>query len=292
MKCEACFEIMDELIEGELDDSLGRDAIAHMAMCGSCSQLYANLRDEQEVLRKYLLEVEPAPTLWENLRVELERERVINDPQAKDRSQRWFPIVLGGLNVRPQIAVALVLITIGLGIGIMVWRTSTGTFTDQARDSGVPGGVVRSLPDVNPKTPEQDPDAAEKRAANDNERKIRPFLTNNNERASVLQLGAGRASRRKVGSAPVVATVDQVALSAERQYLSAIEILSRDIRRRRAVIPPALLSHLEAALAEADRNIAATRKAAGKQPRDPVAVQYVASAYENKVDLLREVANW
>ena len=89
-----------------------------------------------------------------------------------------------------------------------------------------------------------------------------------------------------------VPTVDQVARRAEQEYLSAIEILSRDIKRRRTGISPALLSHLETALAEVDRNIAATRRVALEQPRDPVAVQYLASAYEDKVALLREVTSW
>ena len=87
-------------------------------------------------------------------------------------------------------------------------------------------------------------------------------------------------------------TVDQAARRAEQQYLSAIGILSRDIKRRGAVISPALLSQLETALAEVDRNIAATRRVARERPRDPVAAQSLAAAYENKVDLLREVTTW
>jgi alpha-amylase/alpha-mannosidase (GH57 family) len=86
--------------------------------------------------------------------------------------------------------------------------------------------------------------------------------------------------------------LDQVIRRAEQQYLSAIEILSSDIRRSRSVISPALLSQLERALTEVDRNIAATQKVAREQPRDPVAVQYLALAYEKKIELLREVTSW
>ena len=83
MKCEACLGMMDELIEGELDGSLARQATAHMAMCGPCSQVYANLGYEQELFRKYLLEVEPTPALWATLRLELEKEKVIRASQAQ-----------------------------------------------------------------------------------------------------------------------------------------------------------------------------------------------------------------
>ena len=95
-------------------------------------------------------------------------------------------------------------------------------------------------------------------------------------------------SGKRMADAP---TVEQVARKVEQQYLSAIDILSRDFERRRAVISPELLSPLKTALAEADRNIAATRRAAREQPRDPVAVQYLAIAYEKKVELLREVTS-
>ena len=87
-------------------------------------------------------------------------------------------------------------------------------------------------------------------------------------------------------------TVDQVTRRAEQEYLSAIEVLSRDVKRRRSRISPALLSQLKTTLAEVDRNIAATRRVAREQPGDPFAVQYLASAYEKKVELLREVTSW
>ena len=95
-----------------------------------------------------------------------------------------------------------------------------------------------------------------------------------------------------IDRSPAMPTVDQVVRRAEQEYLSAIETLSRDINGRRAFISPALLSQFERALTEVDRNIAATRRVAREQPRDPLAVQYLASAYEKKVELLREVTSW
>src|SRR5215211_6561136 len=114
MKCEACLGMMDDLIEGELDDSLAREATAHIAMCGPCSQLYANLRYEQDLYEEYLLDVEPTPALWANLRLELEKKKVIRASQPQLRFQRWLAIALRGLHVTPLQATALVLITIGL----------------------------------------------------------------------------------------------------------------------------------------------------------------------------------
>lgn len=291
MKCEACLGMMDELIEGEVDGSLAREATAHIAMCGPCSQLYANLRSEQELFRKYLLEVEPTPALWANLRLEMEKEKIIRASQPQLRLQRWLAIAFGGLRVTPQLATALVLITIGLAIGIMVWRT-IDTSMRQAQNSGVVG--VQPSPEVNRESKDRDSDGADRRSfTNANDRTIRPSSTGTGNRRHGIQVSAaGSASRHMVERSPAVPTVDQVARRAEQEYLSAIEILSRDIKRRRTGISPALLSHLETALAEVDRNIAATRRVALEQPRDPVAVQYLASAYEDKVALLREVSSW
>jgi hypothetical protein len=290
MKCEACLGMMDELIEGELDGSLAREATAHMAMCAPCSQLYANLRHEQELFRKYLLEVEPAPALWANLRLELEKEKAIR-AQPQFRLQRWLAIAFEGMKVTPQMATALVFITIGLVIGMMVWRTTSDTSKHRAENPVV--GVQPSS-EVDRQATHRDPDITDReRAANDSQKKIQPFSTEGGKKGNGIHVStAGGRGRRMIERSRAVPTVDQVARGAEQEYLSAIEILSRDIQRRRAVISPAVLSHLETALAEADRNIAATRRVAREQPRDPVAVQYLASAYENKVDLLREVTRW
>src|SRR2546425_581698 len=289
MKCDACLGLMDELIEGELDGSVAREATAHIAMCGPCSQLYANLRYEQELYGKYLLDVEPPPALWANLRLELEKEKVIRASQPQFGLQRWLTIALGGLHVTPQLATALVLITIGLAIGIMMWRTTIDTSRHQAQNPGVVG--VQPSSEVNREGTHRDSDNTDRqRSASDNDGKIQLSSPESGDRGSRIHVSAaGRAGRRKIGRSPAVLTVDQVALRAEQQYLSAIKILSRDIKRSRALISPALLSQLETALAEVDRTIAATRRVAREQPRDPVAVQYMASAYEKKVELLREV---
>jgi hypothetical protein len=292
MKCEACVGLMDKLIEGELDGRLARETNAHIAMCASCSQLYANLRSEQELYGKYLLGVEPTPALWANLQLELEKKKVIRASQPQLRLQRWFQIAFGGLHVKPHLGTALVLITIGLAIGIIVWRTTIDSSRRQAQNPAVV--AEQPSPEVNREGTYRDPDITDRpRPANDNERKIQSSSTKSGEKGSGIHVStAGRAGRRTIKTSPVVPTVDQVTLRAEQQYLFAIEILSRDIKRRRAFISPALLSQLETALTEVDLNIAATRRVAREQRRDPFAAQYLALAYEKKVELLREVISW
>jgi hypothetical protein len=289
MKCEACLELMDELIEGELDSSLARETNAHIAMCATCSQLYAQLRYEQELYGTYLQAIEPTPALWANLRLQMEKEKVIRASQPQLRLQRW--LAPGGLNVIPQMATALVLITLGLAIGLMVWRTTIDVSKHQAQNPQI---AVQPSFEVNRAGTSRDGDNTDRRgSANNNDRKIRPPSPKSGDRGREIQVSAaGRASRRMIERSTAAPALDQVIRRAEQQYLSAIETLSSDIRRRRSVISPALLSQLERALTEVDRNITATQKVAREQPRDPVAVQYLALAYEKKIELLREVTSW
>ena len=289
MECEACLGMMDELIEGELDGSLAREATAHMAMCEPCCQLFATLRCEQELFRNYLLEVEPTPALWANLRWEMEKEKVRRGSQPQ--FQRWRAIALARLHVTPQLATALVLLIIGLAIGILVWRTTINAPRQQAQNPGV---AVQPSSELNRAGTNRDSDNADRQgSANHNDGKILPSSAKSGDREREIRVSAvGRAGRRMIERSFAVPAVDQATRRAEQQYLSAIEILSRDIKRRRAVISPALLSLLERALSEVDRNIAATQKVAREQPRDPFAVQYLALAYEKKIELLREVTSW
>jgi hypothetical protein len=278
-----CLAAMDELVEGSLDGSLAREAIAHIAMCGPCSQLHAKLRYEQDLYRQYLLDVEPTPAAWANLRLALRKEKVIRASQPQSRLQRWLPIV--GLNVTPQIATALVLITIGLAIGITVWRTTIDAAKHQVQKAG---SGIQAASEGNRDGAHPDANKTDRRASvEDDHRRSEPSAPKSSDRREIRM---SRAGRRMIERSRAVPTVEQVARSAEQQYLSAIEILSRDVRRR-AFVSPALLSQLERALTEVDRNIAATRKVARKQPRDPFAVQYLALAYEKKVELLRELTN-
>ena len=188
MKCEACLGMIDELIEGALDGSLAREATAHMAMCGPCSQFYANVRYEQDLYRNYLLDVEPAPAVWANLRFELEKEKVFRASQPQFRLQRWLAIAFGRLTVTPQMATALVLITIGLAIGIMVWRTTIDTSRHQAQNPGV--GVQPSS-EINHEGTHRASDITDRQAAaNDNEKKVQPFSTESGEKRSRIHVSA------------------------------------------------------------------------------------------------------
>lgn len=69
-------------------------------------------------------------------------------------------------------------------------------------------------------------------------------------------------------------------------------MLSRDVNRRRSRLDAETVARFEQTLAAVNRTIADTRRAARKHPGDPVATQYMLTAYARKVDVLREMVGY
>ena len=102
---------------------------------------------------------------------------------------------------------------------------------------------------------------------------------------------SGRDSSKKIESVPRP-TVEQLVREAESKYLAAIKILSRDVQRRSSSLDPSVRARLEASIASIDRSIEETRLVVRRSPEDPVAVQYMLTAYAKKVEVLREMASF
>ena len=77
---------------------------------------------------------------------------------------------------------------------------------------------------------------------------------------------------------------------AESKYLAAIKMLSEDVNRKRTRLDPQMAARFDETLATIDRSIAETRRTVLQQRNDPVAVQYMLSAYAKKVEVMREMA--
>src|SRR5262245_20591223 len=170
MRCNECQALLDQYVEDELLEQTAKSLAAHLTDCRECAGAHGSMRREQEIYAGYLLDVEPPPDLWANLRLELEKEKIVRE--SRPHLQRWLAIAPGGLRVTPQLATALVLIITGLAIGIIVWRT---TF-DASRHPAQPTGAgAQPSSEVNRADARPASDHTDRRgAANDNDGK---FLT-------------------------------------------------------------------------------------------------------------------
>jgi phage gp29-like protein len=84
----------------------------------------------------------------------------------------------------------------------------------------------------------------------------------------------------------------QLVREAEKKYLSAIALLTRDAEQRPSRLDSETRAKLNGALVAVNRTILSTRKAVQQNPNDPLAVQYMLSAYEKKVDVLKEMSSY
>jgi hypothetical protein len=103
-----------------------------------------------------------------------------------------------------------------------------------------------------------------------------------------------KLDKKPAGSRPPVletASADSLVREAEQRYVAAIRILERDVQTRRQRIDPETRARFDETLASIDRTIAETRKSARQHGNDPVAVQYMLSAYAKKVEVMREMAS-
>ncbi|HZH31835.1 MAG TPA: zf-HC2 domain-containing protein [Pyrinomonadaceae bacterium] len=144
-----------------------------------------------------------------------------------------------------------------------------------ARNSGASGGVhaQRSMP---------------RRASQPEAQRVRDARRKPdalpNELAQIAAAGQNNEFARRQRA------TERLVREAESKYLAAIHMLSEDVNRKRTRLDPQVAARFDETLATIDRSIAETRRTVLRQRNDPIAVQYMLSAYAKKVEVMREMA--
>ncbi len=94
-----------------------------------------------------------------------------------------------------------------------------------------------------------------------------------------------KPSRKHLASEPDAMSVAWL----ESQYEKAFPKLNEAIKAQ-APLPPSLRVEYEYNLALIDNSIITTRQIARKNPKDPIATQFMLAAYQSKIDLMNEFA--
>jgi putative zinc finger protein len=306
MRCTECQPDMEAYFDGELDEQTTEMIAEHLSACASCTDLYRKLEDEQGLYLGYECEVQPAPDFWDSV---LARTAEVNSTRSVRpgflRLRGWMGSALGQFNAlrfSPSLTALLVLVAIAITIGVMRFanqREERSTPLSVAQNEGVPatmpagtldgvvsstspsvedssGGVKGIKPDAN-----EQPQPVKNRAGRKDKA---PSLTARDERIARAGLRSNAAGRTP--------TSDELIREAEQKYVAAIAMLSRDVNRRRSRIDPETARRFAQTLSAVDRTIADTRRAARRNPNDPVAAQYMLTAYAKKVDVLRELIGY
>jgi hypothetical protein len=277
MNCEDWRLLVEECFDGELDTHDALKVRNHLDDCPSCSAVLETLGAEQSVYANYRSDVEMSPELWTAVQRRIEAER----PPVQ-RSGSWLRKVLALPRVSVPVAVGLVVLAVVSTVVVMRYISSSRPTA--VSESAVTEGTPQATPETRSEVAIVAPGKSEKPiSAKDNVTKRDDLTTATRDRRS-------QPPRR--GDVPKTKDPRRLVLEAEQKYLAAIAMLSRSVDRKRSRLNPATKAELEQALTSIDRTIAATRKLVRQHPDDPVAAQYMLTAYAKKVDMLRELVDY
>lgn len=282
MRCEECLPVIEEYFDGELDGQRKEAVRLHLDNCGACAAALRELVNENQTYCLYERSVEVRPELWARVRAGITEERIASAPREGWRD--WVGEFLPGPRLSVWLTAAMIVVAIGLTITVMKYLQRPG-------EEGNTVSSAVNAPEKAP-SPESTSDNEPKRVAErissvgpsivDGRRRAKPPAADTDQQRRPVTVGIPRRTR----------TPNQLVREAEQKYLAAIAMLSRNVNRKRSRLDSATLAKWDQALTSIDRTIAGTREAVRRHPNDPVAVQYMLTAYSRKVDVLREMVDY
>lgn len=294
MNCEDFLLMLDDYVEDELDRKSSAQVSAHLAACQSCADYYQELKREQELYSQYLPGVEATPALRAKVLAgveEIQRERSSSGSLRK-RLIKFFPIP----SFNPTFAAASIALffVFAATVGLIKYKSPENEFNQEIISQNN-SYQIQSLPEesaIYPKAEGLKPN--EKEHASAREAKIFIVKAENRAKKNTSGLKLSTPLKQTSGFRSTNSsrnlTIEDVVGKAERQYKGAIALLSDDIKRRRAQLSQNLTPQIEQALTDIDKTINETRQAVQAKPNDPVAIQYMTTAYGKKIELLRTIA--
>lgn len=331
MKCEECLPLLEVYADGELDAGQTARVGAHTEDCAACARALKELEEEQQLFLSYECDAEAAHGFWDEVLSKVAAEadaRPATAPSLPPSPVRWrdrVAAVFGHFSaprLSPALTAALLLVAVGATVAIMKYDSAeepnqlsheikragdlAAPSTPFPAPSGVPDSAINSSSKQNANAPDETAQTEEKAAgvAENHDIKagqpVREFARRNDagnvtgrKKVNIVAVGDElQATRRLPAAQPAESASDKLIREAEQKYQAAIRLLARDVSRQSARLDPDTRARFEQTLAAVDRTIADTRRAARQHPRDPVAVQYMLTAYAKKVEVLREMSRY
>ena len=306
MKCEDCLILLEEYFDAELDARHGRQVDAHLAACATCTEFFRSLQQEQNVYAHYRRDVEVSPALWDAIQATIKQESATLDNRPViatesvsllARARRFFAETFAAPRFSPALAALLVIVAVGATVAVMKFLQSSPTEqTTIARQGAGQSQPENSTANANASNNpgSKDPDKGVQKSTAPEQKDMTPAAPapKNDFAPRIVKENTPRL-KTTVEKEPLVAgsdvTAEKLLRDAERKYLTAISILQRNFNKRRSQLDAGMVARLDAALNSIDNTIAETKKAMRQNPSDPIALQYMLSAYAKKVEVLRDV---
>jgi hypothetical protein len=280
MKCDATQSLIEEYFDGQLDTHTASLVLTHIESCRSCNAELEKLDLEVRTYQTYGRGVDVSPALWANVRSRIAEAEPLQGPGVWER---WQIGVGNLLSLRFNIAVSAALVLSAVVGTIVVMR-----YLDPKRNPNQIASSENQL-EVKPSTSRTEV-ADEQTKRREAEVAVKGTEKKKHD-SSGLKTVTVRQPTLKSTTAEVT-TPSQLVRTAEQNYLSAIRLLAREVNQRPSQIDPETRAKLDGALASIDRTISATRKVVRKNPNDPLAAQYMLTAYAKKVDVLKEMTSY
>jgi Putative zinc-finger len=285
MRCKECQPLIEQYFDGELAEPAAGLVAGHVAICASCARAYRRLEREQDFYLRHESDVEASPAFWPGVFAKMAQDQVSrpswNFHSLWDRLRETLSKI-GALRFGPLSTAIIALLAVGVTAGVMRYIYSREMRFEQAVVSHAPSGNV---------APVTAQGRGEDAAGSDRESRI----VNQPRGESNSLSAAGEPAARRHDMKPATGrrrqAPEELVREAEQKYLAAIAMLSRDANRRRPHLDSEAVAQFDQTLAIIDRAIAGARRAARGRPDDPVAVQYMLTAYAKKVDVLRQMVS-
>ncbi|MCD9185846.1 MAG: zf-HC2 domain-containing protein [Pyrinomonadaceae bacterium] len=145
MNCEKYLNLINDLVEGELDEQTAEQVNLHIFACGYCEAEFETLKREKESYAHFLFDIEPPKDLTQRFQTKLEsleQEKIVPPVPFDQRISNFF----GFLPLKPLFAATIVLLVFGFGYFLM-----KSSLTETERPFVAESKTPPILPSENPK---------------------------------------------------------------------------------------------------------------------------------------------
>ena len=152
MKCDDCFNLLEEYIDGEAIERDAAQVSAHLIACAACTREFEALTAEREIYARYDRELTVSPAMWNAIAARTAETRPIDSGSRFSLGGR-----LAGLFATPRYAFAgaAAVVIFAVLIGVVFLRTRTpkppvrpGSVAEV--NSGVPTSPRTNGVEINP----------------------------------------------------------------------------------------------------------------------------------------------
>jgi hypothetical protein len=240
---------LESVLETEGLGQLSKDARLHLATCGACQGLLADLNSIASAAKSLPAEVNPPERIWISLRAQLEAEGVIKEPVEAAEHSSWWESFTALLRPRAfAIAGAAVLV---LAIAVFVARIPHIPQPGAANNQPVAENPRPVPTQVTTAVPSQSAPAANLPSKGSAPSKVKELAPSPSESASF--------------------TLNQAELDVPNMQLAGNSQVDLALRQN--------LRTLNAFIAECELHLK-------QNPQDELAREYLNTAYQQKADLL------